>query len=133
MRDFLFTNNNLSNKTKSINKTINNSTKKRGTIINKLVARKICYHFKNNIPFTMKNGIQISFNDCNTLKDAIIKYSGIISRMKAQKQKIIRINGKSFQPMTNDSFIKSIDSSFSDHFEMYCIVNNVNGKYNSNN
>lgn len=136
MPDFLFTNNNLNSKSKTIYNSINKRAtlnKKKGSLINKLTSRKICYCFKNNQHFTLKNGIKIPFNDCNNIKEAIIKYSGIISRIKAQKKKQIRINGKLYQPMTNDSLIKCVDSSFSDHFETYCIVNNINGQYIPNN
>lgn len=136
MQNFLFTNNNLSAKSKTIyssnNRSFNNN-KKKGSIVSKLMTRKICYCFKNNLPFTLKNGIKIEFNDCTNLREAIIKYSGIISRIRAQKQQKIRINGQSYQPMTNESYIKSINASFADHFECFCIVNNINGQYNSSN
>lgn len=136
MPNFLFTNNNLNSKSKSSNKPISkqfNNNIKSGSLINKLIARKICYCFKHNQPYVMNNGISINFNDCSNLKDAIIKYSKIISRIKAQQKRKIRINGNSYQHITNDSFIKSVDSTFLDHFETYCIVNNINGKYETNN
>ena len=106
-----------------------NLNKTKGSLINKLTARKICYCFNNKQPLTLKNGIEISFNDCNNLKDAIIKYTGIVSRVFAQC-KNIKINGTKHRPLTNDSFIRCVDSLFSDHFETYCIVNNVSGQYN---
>jgi hypothetical protein len=143
MPDFLFNNNLLQTKfisqlTKSniippvIPQVIQPVIKKiKGSLIATNVSKKIYKCFTNNIPLKLKNGLTISYKDCNTYKEAIIKHASIISKIKSQTKKI-KINGHVNKPQTNESFIRTIDAEFGNHFDSYCIINNINGKYNSN-
>lgn len=135
MSDFLFNNtiqrklniplpNSFNDKVISVTKTKGNS------FISKRLSKLIYYYFKNNTPLKFKSGLSISYNDCTTYKDAIIKHANILSKISSQR-KNITINGNKYRPITNDSFIRIVDSEFGDQYEKYCIINEITGKYMS--
>lgn len=134
MQNFLFTSNSLQSKfntkiSEPLNLTsIDYSKKNKSSLVTKNIARKIYNCFTKQIPLQLKNNLQINFTDCNNLEEAIIKFAKIASKVKAQK-KTIMIGGKKYNSLTPDSFINSINASFSDHYETFCTINDINGKY----
>ena len=134
MQNFLFTSNSLQSKfnakiSEPLNLTSNDSSiKNKSSLVTKNRAINIYNCFTTKTPLQLKNGLQINFTDCNNLQEAIIKFAKIASRVKAQK-KTIMIGGKEYNSITRDSFINSINASFSDHYETFCTINDINGKY----